>query len=240
MNIPRSITETVYDEIISLGGNCEIAHHLRESGVYLVKGVFDWLVTPIASVVEIVRNEAKELGETIIAANDGTSAKCKKYSALLHHEFPRAENNELIISNNYINNCISKLLHKYNTLHSSLQSNSIKLLVRYGLETDLNWDGLIGKDTAQKAEQVIELYKLLSEKYDNAIFKLVILIHEDSNEINKAINNENIFVHTIPKNPDAGWAISGSDWKIFISQFRFSFSESYTKLDETLHWSGES
>lgn len=240
MNIPSSITETVYDEIISLGGNCEVAHHLREVGAYRVKGIFDWLVTPMSSVIEIISNEANEIGEVIIATNDGTSAKCKKYSTLLHHEFPRAENNELIISNQYINTCISKLSHKYNTLNDAFKSNSVKLIVRYGLETDLNWDNLIGKDITQKAAMVIELYNMLSTKYENAIFKLIILIHEDSNEINEIINNENIFVYTIPRNQDGGWAISASDWKTFMSHFIFSFHEAYTKLDETLHWSGES
>ena len=94
--------------VIPIGMNCEVAHQLRELGARSDAYPFDWTVTPMRSVIELVENEFDDFLEernlTFLPAvprmlfqDDGSVVKisnelvtpvvCRRYSILFPHDF---------------------------------------------------------------------------------------------------------------------------------------------------------
>lgn len=100
-----------FRHILSLGGHCEPSWHLRRCGMLQDGSPFDWLVSPLDSVVDILRDDGARLGSRFIMRADGKSTYCAQYGVLYHHEFPHAEDGRVIFDAESVANCASKLRH---------------------------------------------------------------------------------------------------------------------------------
>jgi Putative papain-like cysteine peptidase (DUF1796) len=82
-----------YDKVIGLGGNCEVAEHLRRYLGTDRANIMDWWVTPLTSVPKLLDERFSNLARPEnmrLVAND-KSVMCRYYGIAHHHDFPRRE-----------------------------------------------------------------------------------------------------------------------------------------------------
>ncbi len=138
------MSNKVYDQIISVGSNCEITWNLRSYFKHEKAYPFDWLITHQNSIVETVRTDFHDLLniDNLSISADRRTIRCNKFNMLHHHDFERDEN-DLIRDD--IERQIPSLRAKYTMLiarlYDSCRSGNI-LLVRNRGEFDkqlLDW-----------------------------------------------------------------------------------------------------
>jgi Putative papain-like cysteine peptidase (DUF1796) len=127
MNIP------LYDNIVSLGGACETAYHIRRHFGIKHAQVFDWWVTPTDSLISILSNNFQGLfePERMIVRDNGNTVECSHYSILHHHDFDRDEHG-LVVSKSIPDLC-ARNQQKYGALANRFRGIRGRVLfVRYG------------------------------------------------------------------------------------------------------------
>ncbi|MGQ9369013.1 DUF1796 family putative cysteine peptidase [Azospirillum sp. ST 5-10] len=105
----------MFDRIVSLGGNCAVAWHLRRHFGFDRAYPFDWWVTPFSAVLSCLRTEFSELFKDIERSEDRKTVLCKRYGIRHHHDFPRGQDG--LITDDW-RNYISEAKEKYQKLCS--------------------------------------------------------------------------------------------------------------------------
>ena len=77
---------TAYDNIVSLGGNCEVAQHWRRWSGVDTAYPFDWLITPFHSVEKLFKGRFAGMAsfENMLVINAGRTVMCRHYG-VGHH-----------------------------------------------------------------------------------------------------------------------------------------------------------
>ncbi len=80
-----------YDQVISLGGNCEVAQHWRRFSGRETAYPFDWWITPFETVGRLLAARFAGLfaPENMLLINGGMTVMCTHYRIAHHHDFPR-------------------------------------------------------------------------------------------------------------------------------------------------------
>ena len=93
------MTGMVFDDIISIGGNCDGAHHIRRHFGIEQSMPLDWLILPFDALVSLFEDDFRDfIRVDRLALWNGTRAaiECSKRGIVFQHDFTRDEN-ELVI-----------------------------------------------------------------------------------------------------------------------------------------------
>ena len=90
----------MYDNVVSLGGNCEVAQHWRRWSGIDIASPFDWWITPFSAVEKLFKERFTRLAEfdNMQVINEGRTVMCRHYGIALHHDFLRHENSQIDMS----------------------------------------------------------------------------------------------------------------------------------------------
>lgn len=79
------------DPVISIGTNCEISYNIRHTFQFERAYPFDWWITPVQSVADILRDRFRlEIDDkNLVHVTAPESVLNRKYGILHHHDFPR-------------------------------------------------------------------------------------------------------------------------------------------------------
>lgn len=173
------MSEGQFNSIISLGSHCEPSDHYRRFFKQEPSSPFDWMITPIPSLLKILEDDGKQFGLKISPAMDSTSAQCLHYGCLYHHEFDKTPDNRIMITREALDNCRDKLSYKYQKM-ISIAKNSRPLFVRWvhPAEHPANRDV---EDFIFTGNDVSRLISLLQEKIGHGNFHIA-FIKTDENK----------------------------------------------------------
>jgi len=128
-----------YTAVISLGSSCEAAFALTDYfGAKRINSFFDWLVTPIESLINVLNTDGAGVGEDFGVVFAGTSVICRRYGLLYHHEFPR-DDGRIVFSREAVDRCRGKLRHKFDVFRDVTRNNKT-LFIREAIATDVPGD----------------------------------------------------------------------------------------------------
>ena len=107
-----------YDDVISLGGNCEVAEHWRRFSGDQRAFPFDWWITPLPSVERILAGGFRNmcLTSNMKVINFGRTVMCTHYCIAHHHDFPRVEGPSALIDTNAMADACANAQQKYTAL----------------------------------------------------------------------------------------------------------------------------
>jgi len=178
-------------EIIPLGINCDISHHLRSKELRANAFPFDWNITPIQATVELIRNDFEDFLDSsnlvflppvnrLLFNEDGVEVEikndiitptiCSRYHILFPHDFPSSGAEQLGTVKDKYNRRIDRLI-------SLLQSETHLIFITHNEQLN-DWQqeqyvAAFGKQLTNyygKWEQ--ELAAVLDEKYPNLNYSL--------------------------------------------------------------------
>jgi hypothetical protein len=124
------MSEGQFNSIISLGSHCEPSDHDRRIFKQEPSSPFDWMITPIPSLLKILEDDGKQFGLKIAPAMDSRSAQCLHYSYLYHHEYDKTPDNRIMVTKEALGNCPDKLTYKYQKM-ISIAKSSRPLFIRW-------------------------------------------------------------------------------------------------------------
>lgn len=227
---------------LSLGGDCAAAHGLRVGGRHDVRGVFDWLVTPLDALAEVLTDDGARLGTRFVAVHAGTSVRCGAYGLLYHHEFPREEENRIAFSADAVANCRAKLTHKMGAFLAACGAADGPLLfVRYGIGTDLPWDRLGNGTSPARAADLDALAARLTRRFPELDFRLLVAAREGSVPAGFGDPADpRVALVTLPPRGEAGWPVEDAAWRGLFARIAFAEDRPARNapVDETLYWFG--
>lgn len=111
-----------FDRVIGLGGNCEVAQHIRRHFETDHAHIFDWWITPFQGAVTLLASDFKGLfgSEDMTVVGDRLAVKCRRTGVIFHHDFPR-DAQELVIREE-IEPRLPELRAKYDALRRRLDA----------------------------------------------------------------------------------------------------------------------
>ncbi len=227
-----------FRHLVSLGGNCDPALQLRRTGRHQTHGLFDWLVTPLDAIAQILADDGARLATRFFAANSGTSAGCAEYGVLYHHEFPRGEHDVILFDAEGIARCRSKLRHKLARLIAVCSGADPVLFIRVWPETDLGWDRLgRGKAPARSAD-LNALADAIAGRFPHLDFAvLVVTLDSDSHNDFSDPLDPRVAVQVLPQLADR-WSAGDADWDGLLERIVYVGEDQGEASGpaETLYW----
>jgi hypothetical protein len=102
-----------YGKVIGLGGNCEVAEHLRRYTGLEQANIMDWWVTPLTAIPKLLDERFVNIGrpENMRLVAGRKSVMCLHYGIAHHHDFPRCD--DLTIDESIIPSHSVELQQKY-------------------------------------------------------------------------------------------------------------------------------
>ena len=163
-----------FDDIISLGSDCEVALQLRRLGLLHTPSVFDWLITPWDAMLRVIQDEGTHLCNNIYSGYNGTGAVCSGYELVYWHEFPRDEAGQVMVTQAAANTAQKKLRHKIDRMQAVLKSGKTVLFVRGGMATDAPRDKY-GLGLSFPTSRLNDFPALISRLFPELKFSLLFL-----------------------------------------------------------------
>jgi len=114
---------------VSLGSVCQVKHQIDRFAGSVIASPFDWLVTPFAGLLEILKARGQGLSESVSAIND--TARCDRFGVLLPHDF-HIVNGKAEITSWQITQAKRKYLHKWGRFEAACRSSEEIVFVRFG------------------------------------------------------------------------------------------------------------
>lgn len=89
-----------FEKIIGIGGNCEVAEHIRRFTREKRANIMDWWITPMGSLSKLLGERFDKLMqlENMKLINGGMTVMCTHYGIAHHHDFPRLENKRIDVA----------------------------------------------------------------------------------------------------------------------------------------------
>ncbi len=243
----RLFPGATFAHAISLGGDCEPARSLRLHGRHTVHSLFDWLVTPLGSIAEILADDGARLGISFVAVQDGTSVRCGSYDVLYHHEFPRDGCRQVVFDTEAIFACRTKMQHKMASFLDLCEGASPVLFIRLGAGTTLSWDRLGPGGEQPRTSDLNALSAALTSRFPDLDYRVLVLTPSSAPPI--AVDDpldHRVQTLCVPEREDVerglvgGWVLTDASWSQVLARINFSTTRCGDKpLEERLHWSGE-
>lgn len=166
-----------FQHVVSLGAWCQTAEQIKLCFGDITTGPFDWLVTPLDSLIAILEDGAARLGQS--AERRDLTAICKSYGVLYHHDFPRDADKLCLIDQDSLERCRSKLQHKWQSLRAKLGDMKPTLFVRFGGEAKPAEAWPYHRDNKITTSQdLIRLAEALTASFPGLPFTLLYVWHE--------------------------------------------------------------
>ncbi len=232
--------DVAFHEVLSLGADCEAANGLRLLDRHGIRGLFDWLVTPLDAVAAILADDGARLAERFVAVQNGTSARCDAYGVLYHHELPRDAENQIVFSSDLLAVCRSKLRHKMESFRRACEDAAGPILfLRVGPATDLPWDRFASGACA-RASDFDDLALALGRRFPRLDFRLlVVTIAPVSAAGLGASTDPRVAFVDLPRRDEGGWRVSEDDWRSLFAGLEFAREVRGNRtIGETLYWFG--
>lgn len=121
-----------YDQVVSLGGWCQVAYQIKRALPGRPTGPFDWLVTPYQALLATLDDKGARIGSHVRLTDDGTEPLCEAYGLLYPHEFPRDASNNAVITDEAAVACREKMERRFRRLDESLRAGVPTLFIRFG------------------------------------------------------------------------------------------------------------
>ena len=125
-----------FDDILSLGSDCEVSLQLRRLGIAHTPSVFDWLVTPWDAMLRVLHDGGTHLCTRIDRGYDGAGAVCGTYGLVYWHEFARDGASQVLLTEASTKAAQDKLRHKIARMRTVLNADKTVLFIRGGIATD--------------------------------------------------------------------------------------------------------
>lgn len=162
----------VFDHILSLGSDCDVALQLRRTGWLQTPSVFDWLVTPWDAMMNVLEDNGKRLAQQFYLSHDGRGAACEFYNLVYWHEFTRNQHHLVEINDTAAKQTRSKLLHKMARMRAACETDGYVLFIRAGIVTDAPIDRFANGKVFLSSE-LDRCTKLISTLYPKLRFSLL-------------------------------------------------------------------
>ena len=124
----------IYDSVIGIGGNCEVAKQLRRYMSTESAHIFDWWIAPFDGTIALLDNDFSDIfdASNMEIIGDRKAVRCRKYGIIHHHDFRRDEKKRVLTEE--IEEQLDDQRNKYQALKLRLEnacaSDSKVLFVR--------------------------------------------------------------------------------------------------------------
>jgi hypothetical protein len=227
----------IYEQIISLGAWCQVAHQVHRRFGRTWGGVFDWLVTPYESLLQVIEDDGERLARSFSPVEDRNSVVCNEYGVLYHHEFRRRPDGRRIFDRFSLDNCQSKFTHKIATFLTCVRSGRPTLFVRYGTFcSNPQAYPYIAEPSVFTDADAHRLDELLRRKFPNLPYTLAIVYNPEYTPASLTLTGR-IVPWAMPVNIDPDdpyrWTGNDCDWDKFFSLFEYWIKEQDPFVPET-------
>jgi hypothetical protein len=239
----------VFQQIISLGGNCSVSMHIKRKFGGLVRSPFDWMITPYFSMCRVLEDEGHHLGMEFFPHKMGVA--CGYYGMIYYHEFPRVEKEIFKVNSATIAACRSKMVHKMSNLIEACRDNYRTLFIRAGSwgENDIgqyheqgSGDAVVpfGKNPSRKVtiSALNDLVSLVEKKFPNLDHHVVYI--NDAPDIfpdksMDALPSNRLSIVNMCRLEEASEAKTSAEsnlqWDEFFSAFNFARLSAHMRVD---------
>ena len=199
-----------YDQIVSLGGRCQVAYQIRRRFAALERAhILDWLLSPMASVTEAVRDGFEAMVNGPSWVDHHTNAPffkhrhvmCHPYGLLSTHEFDNTRPSEEDLPS--VLQKYRFLLDRWNTLMSAGQS----VLFIHQVMLEPQSEGM--PEVPATADAVRNLHAALSDRYPALKFDLLILTDRDAPLV--GVGSPALH-YTVPQTVPWNWGGDNDEW----------------------------
>lgn len=203
----------MYDHVISLGATCtpawQIRHYFKQEKAF----VFDWLVTPWETVLDLIGEDFRGFvsEDNVELSSDGTTVRNRRFPVLHHHDFHRDGN---LIAEDWKKD-IPSVVQKYeflaNRWNEELSKRAKVLFVRHEGRLSIS-----GKEYSRiDGNDADGLCKLIADKYPLLDFNVLFVTALSSSPTDhRAINVEIDYANDSDwPNPEDNWKGKTSGWQ---------------------------
>jgi hypothetical protein len=198
-----------FTRIVSLGGHCEPAAQLRRVGMYQFHSPFDWLVTPMTALCDIISDRGERLATEFVTSNDGKSVACRSYGVLYHHEFARDEDGRVMFSVPAMHACRSKLQHKMESFTRMCCGDERVLFIRQSITTHLPWDRARDFSELRAQGSITDVVSVLEQQFASLDFHILLVLLDTDGQV--ALDGTRVSAVTRSRQAPGGWFISDAD-----------------------------
>lgn len=164
-----------FQRVLSIGADCQPAFQI-EHAFGKTRGVFDWLVTPIDSVLEVLKDGGAGLAVDFIAPPGGHTVICGRYGLLYHHEFVMAPDGGVNFSLEACSQVKEKFKHKMSQFDQACHGEGRTLFVRRKIATGIGGDRFNHEPfTSAEANRLVEG---IASRYPDLDFSVLLALTE--------------------------------------------------------------
>lgn len=206
--------------VISLGAHCAVRYHVDRVLGRSGSDPFEWAVTPLGAVFDVIAHDAEGIGESVSTISDGRSAVDARYGICWHHEFPRDDLGKVIISVENLKNLQSKMHHKWNKMLDNARNGRI-LFIRYGNKKKdaIAYIGM--EDEPIQTSELNSLAFVLEKLCPASDFKIAYVNHPNiwGDIVDDCLLDERIDVHQFEWVPGTDWNGNEAHWNRILEGY---------------------
>ena len=165
--------------VVSLGAHCETVEQIVSYFGRATATPFDWMITPIDSVIKIIEDDGERLGTNFVTGWQGKTIQCNIYGCVYYHEFERTADGSCIFDVAALNECAQKMRHKMQKLTALYTGEESVLFVRAHGRSDAIGDRLGGDVT--KSSDLNALVDVIAAKAPNLDFRML-FVHAEGRD----------------------------------------------------------
>ena len=195
-----------FDDILSLGSDCEVSLQLRRMQIAHTPSVFDWLITPWDALIRVLHDGGTHLCNRIYPGYNGAGAVCGTYELVYWHEFARDGSGKVCVTRQAAQSVQDKLRHKIDRMRRVMESDKTVLFVRAGIATDAPGDRY-GFGQAFPAHRLNDFTALVSRLFPGLRFSLLFIEYAGRDRLVGHAPLDPRIVHhqmTCPRDPATG------------------------------------
>jgi hypothetical protein len=211
--------------VVSLGGHCQVAWQIEHRFGFRINSPFDWLVTPLTAIGEILADDGARLGQRVRVMFDGEAAICGHYGVAYQHEFPRDAERRVLISEADLAKCRAKFAHKYDAFVRRLSTSSEVLFVRLGGHLDEAFVSPYRADPRPlTTEDLNGLCAVLAKRFPHLSFRLAMVTLPKFTKlaVDPARLDPRVHLFEIADDPGPKWAGKIASWAQIFDAFTFA------------------
>lgn len=204
-----------YDSVFSIGGACEVAHHIRLFTGKDSASLFDWWITPFDGLLKVVESDFEGLlaPENMVAL-PRRSVTCSRYGIIHHHDFRRDHNRQIVTEE--IPSRLIELNSKYSMLvkrfRSAFTGNRKILLVR-GWRDDLHEKRNV-PDPGTVTHDFRRLIDAIRTRFPEAEISFLFVNYNTAEDLGGGISFDNVTVY----DDKVDWRGSTRGWQELLAR----------------------
>jgi hypothetical protein len=216
-----------HSAVTSVGGDCQVGWQIRRHFDNPIPSPFDWIVTPLSSLVSIVTDKGARFGQAVsklpaVPPFTKESNVCREYGCSYHHDFLHDEHGNVTLSEATLADVRGKMLHKWDAFETAVNRVDEVLFVRLGSfkTPPFAWSYLPETETLL-ASQVNGVQRLLARTFPKVRCRLLQVIYPETTpyRVDDPLNDM-VQLRTLPLVPGANWEGIEADWSAILADFK--------------------